>query len=117
MKVLKDIRDGYVLWHANRLKLPIFVPSNIVRKKVMFSGRVQNVGFRLELFRIAQRLKLTGCVRNLADGSVEAELQGEDSKVDFLISSMQRLKRASVTKCTITIAPLRGDEEEMKIIP
>lgn len=115
MKILKDIRDGYVIWHANRYKLPIFVPSNEVRKKVRFAGKVQNVGFRLELFRIAERLKLCGWVRNVEDGSVEAELQGEESKVDFLISTMQDLKRANVTELTVHRIPICEDEKSMEI--
>lgn len=116
MRVLKELRDGYVIWHANRVKIPKFAPSNIVRKKVTFSGRVQKVGFRLELFCIAQRIKLTGSVRNLIDGSVEAELQGEESHIDFLINCMRSLKRASVKKMAIIDLPLKESEESFTVI-
>ncbi|WP_449539727.1 acylphosphatase [Ferdinandcohnia sp. Marseille-Q9671] len=111
MNALKRLRDDYVIRHANRIKLPEFPSSIVVRKKVIFSGRVQKVGFRLELFTIAQRLNVTGWVKNLEDGSVEAELQGEESKVDFLIKSMRSLKRASVKSVIVSIFLLVRKEE------
>ncbi|MEH7385433.1 acylphosphatase [Bacillus sp. JJ1521] len=116
MNAFKRIRDAYVIWHANRINIPEFDSSIIVRKKVIFSGRVQKVGFRLELFALAQRLKLTGWVKNLEDGSVEAELQGEESKVDFLMKSMKSLKRASVKKCDVINIPNSKNREDLTIV-
>jgi acylphosphatase len=47
-------------------------------------GRVQGVGFRYWVLAEAQRRKLTGWVRNLRDGSVEVEAQGdEDTLFEF----------------------------------
>ncbi|OPA73074.1 acylphosphatase [Paenibacillus selenitireducens] len=88
----------------------------IVRKKVVFSGKVQKVGFRLEIYSIAQRMKLTGWVKNLKDGSVEAELQGEEVKIDFLVNCMRSLKRASVKNMTIIDLPIREAEESFTIV-
>ncbi|WP_409271557.1 acylphosphatase [Neobacillus sp. SCS-31] len=116
MKVLKKLRDGYVIRHANGIKLPQFPSVNRIRKRIVFSGRVQKVGFRLELFCIAERLNLTGWVKNLEDGSVEAELQGEESKIQFLVDCMQSLKRASVKKVNIIDVPISEDEESFKIV-
>ncbi|RDU37150.1 acylphosphatase [Neobacillus piezotolerans] len=116
MKVLKKLRDGYVIRHANNVKLPQFPSGNRIRKRIVFSGRVQKVGFRLELFRIAERLDLTGWVKNLEDGSVEAELQGEESKIQFLVNCMQSLKRASVKKVNIIDVPVNEDEENFTIV-
>src|SRR5690606_31862078 len=116
MKALKRLRDDYVIWHANHINIPDFESSTVVRKKVIFSGRVQKVGFRLELFTLAQRLRLTGWVKNLEDGSVEAELQGEESKVDFLIKSMKSLKRASVKKCDAINIPISRNREDFTIV-
>lgn len=116
MRSLKKLRDGYVIWHANSIKMPPFTSSNRVRKNIVFSGRVQKVGFRLELFRIAERLNLSGWVKNLEDGSVEAELQGEESKIQFLVNCMQSLKRASVSKVNIIDLPITEEEEYIRII-
>jgi len=51
------------------------------RMHVYISGRVQGVFFRASTQRTAQSLNLTGWVRNLPDGSVEALFEGEDGDV------------------------------------
>lgn len=43
---------------------------------VLISGRVQGVGFRQATYDEAVRLGLTGWVRNLSDGRVEAVFSG-----------------------------------------
>ena len=116
MSMINKLLDSYVIWHANRIKLAPFTPSSLTRKKVTFSGKVQKVGFRLEIYVISERLNLTGWVRNLEDGSVEAELQGEEKKVNFLIHCMQSLKRASVEKLVTYDMPISDDEKDFRII-
>ena len=54
-------------------------------KHVCVFGLVQGVGFRAYLAREAQKLGVTGWVRNVADGSVEAMLQSEDAALAKLI--------------------------------
>ncbi len=49
-----------------------------VAKKYLVSGRVQGVGFRFFVERVANQLGLRGYVRNLADGSVEAYAIGSE---------------------------------------
>ena len=48
-----------------------------IRKHLIFSGRVQGVGFRYRAMNIAQMLGLTGWVKNRWDGKVEMEVQGK----------------------------------------
>ena len=59
------------------------------RRAYRFTGHVQGIGFRRSLSRAAQRLKLTGWVRNMADGSVEAEVQGPAAALDRLPSALR----------------------------
>jgi acylphosphatase len=54
-----------------------------------FSGHVQGVGFRFTTQRIASRHGLTGYVRNMPEGSVEALFQGEKGDIDACISDIQ----------------------------
>jgi acylphosphatase len=52
------------------------------RIHVVVHGRVQGVGFRWATRTEAQRLGVDGWVRNRADGTVEAEVQGPDGAVE-----------------------------------
>jgi acylphosphatase len=57
----------------------------MITRQISVSGRVQGVGFRDALQREASRLGVTGWVRNRADGSVEAVLQGSPEAVEKII--------------------------------
>lgn len=59
--------------------------SDIRRVRVVASGRVQGVFFRASTTDEAERLGLTGWVRNRPDGRVEAEFQGPAEAVDEAI--------------------------------
>lgn len=48
------------------------------RYRFKFYGRVQGVGFRYFVYTKAYTLGLSGYVKNLDDGSVEAEVEGEE---------------------------------------
>lgn len=49
----------------------------MIREHYYISGRVQGVGFRYRAYYTAQALGVTGYVKNMWDGRVELELQGE----------------------------------------
>ena len=48
----------------------------MTRWHVIFSGRVQHVGFRYTAYYFTRDLYLTGWVDNRPDGTVEMEVQG-----------------------------------------
>jgi acylphosphatase len=54
------------------------------RLHLRIHGRVQGVGYREALCREAERLGVTGWVRNRSDGSVEALASGPAAAVDAL---------------------------------
>jgi acylphosphatase len=56
---------------------------------VYFSGTVQGVGFRYTTKRIADRLGVTGWVRNLSDGRVELVAQGADDTLEAFLLALQ----------------------------
>lgn len=60
------------------------------RVRVLATGRVQGVFFRDSTRREAQRLGLTGWVRNRPDGRVEAEFQGPGEAVDEAVAFCRR---------------------------
>ena len=53
-----------------------------VARKFLISGMVQGVGFRFFAQRIAARHQITGYVRNLPDGRVEAVAEGMPQAVE-----------------------------------
>ena len=57
-----------------------------VNARVIISGRVQGVCFRMETKQAAERLGVSGWVKNLADGTVEALFEGKKSGVDAVLS-------------------------------
>ena len=57
---------------------------------VIVVGRVQGVGFRAWVEHEARARRLAGWVRNRADGSVEALVQGDDESVAALVAWARR---------------------------
>jgi acylphosphatase len=57
---------------------------------ISITGRVQGVGYRDWAMATAQRLGLSGWVRNRVDGSVEALVVGDDDAVGRMIEACQR---------------------------
>ena len=57
---------------------------------VFLSGRVQGVGFRQSTVSEARRLHLTGWVRNLPDGRVEAHFEGDRDAQDAILAWCQK---------------------------
>ena len=59
--------------------------TQTVRAHLIISGRVQGVFFRMETKKAAEDQKVVGWVRNKADGTVEAVLEGEKGAVEMVI--------------------------------
>lgn len=55
------------------------------RIHLIISGRVQGVFFRHNTKKVANKLCLTGFVRNLPNGDVEVVAEGEETKLNQLI--------------------------------
>ncbi len=54
--------------------------------RLVVHGRVQGVGFRFATVHEARALGLTGCVRNLVNGSVEMRAEGERARLEMLVA-------------------------------
>lgn len=57
--------------------------------RAIFTGKVQGVGFRATVHKIAQKYPVTGWVRNLPDGTVELTAEGEKSVLEMFLKSIR----------------------------
>lgn len=62
----------------------------IIRINAVITGRVQGVFFRACTHDEAQRIGLSGWVRNRVDGSVETELQGDEVEVKRMLNWLHK---------------------------
>ena len=64
--------------------------DEIIRKRLVFSGIVQGVGFRWRAMRAAEAVGATGWVRNDLRGTVTMELQGTEAQIEGVIAAVER---------------------------
>lgn len=55
-----------------------------ISRKYILKGRVQGVGFRFFTTKNAEKLGITGSVKNLANGNVEVYAKGEKKQLENL---------------------------------
>ena len=68
----------------------------MIRRRVVVHGGVQGVGFRYSARLEADRIGVAGWVRNRADGTVEAEIEGDDASVQAMVDWMSRGPRGAL---------------------
>jgi acylphosphatase len=63
----------------------------VERKKVhiYYSGNVQGVGFRYTVRQVATGFEVTGMVRNLPDGRVEMEAEGQKDELEAFCQAIR----------------------------
>lgn len=87
-----------------------------VRTQLKITGRVQGVGFRASTRRRARKLGLTGWVKNLSDGSVEAVVEGSEEDAKQLISwAKEGPRRARVDDVDVTWKEHQGEFQGFNI--
>jgi len=59
--------------------------GGMIRRRVIVHGEVQGVGFRYTARLEAARVGVAGWVRNRRDGTVEAEVEGDEASVAAML--------------------------------
>ncbi len=67
-------------------------------EQILFSGRVQGVGFRWKTEKFATELQLAGFVRNLHDGRVEAIVAGSIEEIQELVDRLRNEFGAGISE-------------------
>lgn len=75
-------------------------------------GRVQQVGFRYFVFKLAQEVGVKGFVKNQPDGSVYVEAEGDEHTVDVFIHHCKMgPPHSEVTSFFVSIIPTQNFKE------
>jgi acylphosphatase len=83
-------------------------------KRVIYTGRVQGVGFRYSTKQIASGFDVTGWIKNLDDGTVEMQVMASDPDeleaflADILESSLGSLIKDSEVSVIPPLVGVRG---------
>jgi acylphosphatase len=81
----------------------------MIARRVIYEGRVQGVGFRFSVKEIAHGYDVAGWVRNLPDGRVQLEAQGDESEIEgFLQAIEDSYLRAHIRRKVITLIETVG---------
>ena len=82
------------------------------RYYIIFTGRVQGVGFRWTVMQLATDLGLTGWVRNLTNGNVDCEIQGSPDKIDQFLRKINANDRwIRIDDYSVKKIPLKSDKK------
>lgn len=84
----------------------------VTRIHAIVHGRVQGVYFRAYTAKEANRLCLSGWVRNRADGSVETEFQGDEGDVASMVKWLHRGSPMAQVSQVITSPCQVGEGED-----
>lgn len=87
-------------------------PDPETRWHILFEGDVQFVGFRYTARLLARKLGLSGWVRNLPDGRVEAEAQG--GVIDLRRFLLQLKSQPHIHIAHVSITPIAPEPNERR---
>ncbi len=84
--------------------------NQLVRYRMVFTGRVQGVGFRYTANNAANQHHLTGYVKNEYDGSVTVEVQGAEEAIYLFIKSLANDRYIGIDDMQKQQIPIEADE-------
>ena len=77
----------------------------MIRKLVIYTGRVQGVGFRFTTANLARRFAVAGYVQNLDDGRVRLDVQGSADQVQGLLDAIDQAMASNIRDKDISEVP------------
>ena len=85
------------------------------RRDLLYSGRVQGVGFRYTTREIADRFAVAGYVQNLPDGSVRLVAEGETNELDRFLAAVGAELERYLTDVRSRVAEATGEFASFQI--
>ncbi len=80
-----------------------------------FKGSVQGVGFRYTARQIAKHFGLSGWVKNLSDGRVEALAQGDQAGVAGFLADLRGRFSGYLRDYTMNEVPLDSELDDFRV--
>lgn len=88
--------------NTKRISRTYGIQSSMIKTvEILFSGKVQKVGFRACLRNTGLNLGLTGEVENLADGRVRALVTGDEALIEKFLSLTYSCPRAVIKNISV----------------
>ena len=81
----------------------------VVRRRIVFRGWVQGVGFRWRAKQAADAYGAVGWVKNEYDGSVTMEIQGSDAQIDQVLAALRRGTFIRIEDMDVRSVPVEPD--------
>ena len=91
-------------------------PKKLTRWHLILSGEVQHVGLRYTALYLCRDLGLTGWVKNLPDGRVEMEVQGQVSSLRRFYLQLKSQPHIHIAHADIAEIPARDGERRFSVV-
>ena len=86
-----------------------------IQAHIIFKGRIQGVGFRFTMQRIALNLGITGWVKNLANGDVEVIAEADREIVDNFLNKIRDYFKRYIIDEEINTTETAGEFSDFEI--
>ena len=86
-----------------------------LRKRVLYQGHVQGVGFRYTTQSIAKRYDVRGFVQNLPDGRVELVAEGEKHELAAFLDDVRERMNRQIRNEQVDTQPATGEFVQFEI--
>ena len=84
--------------------------------QLIYSGRVQGIGFRYTATEIAGTLNISGWVRNTSGGQVEILAEGEKEDLDSFIDEIGRRMQRYISDCHLQWQEAAGSFKDFQVL-
>lgn len=85
------------------------------RRTILYTGRVQGVGFRYSVHEVSRRFAVTGYVKNLPDGRVELVMEGDAGPLQEMADAIAQRMADNITHARGHTAQATGEFSDFVI--
>jgi acylphosphatase len=117
MSAMNRLRLTLALLLLGLAALPAPAADTNVARMVHYTGEVQGVGFRATTADIARDYRVTGWVKNLADGRVRLLVEGPEDEVRKFLDAVRTRWKRNITKEQTEERPVSGKYTKFEVAP